>query len=276
MHNSTTIAIIGCGNMGRSLIGGLIAAGHLPARLRGSDPDAAQRELVLERFRVHVGAENDAAIAGADVVILAVKPQAMKATVTGSTQALHRQRPLILSIAAGVRLAAIQRWLGTGLPIVRAMPNMPALIGAGAAALCANRHVSAAQKETAAAILESVGIAIWLEDESLLDTVTALSGSGPAYFFAVMEALEAAAAELGLSPEQARRLTVQTALGAARMALESASDPAALRRQVTSPGGTTESALRILEQGGLKRLLGDAVRAARLRSEELADNFGED
>lgn len=271
-----TIAIIGCGNMGRSLIGGLIAAGHIPERLRGADPDAAQRRLVRERFGVNVDADNNAAIAGADVVILAVKPQSMKTTVTRSAQALHRQRPLIISIAAGVRLAAIQRWLGAELPVVRAMPNTPALIGAGAAALCANRHVSAAQKATAETILGSVGIAVWLEDESLLDTVTALSGSGPAYFFAVMEALEAAAAELGLPPEQARRLTVQTALGAARMAVESTSDPAALRRQVTSPGGTTEAALLILEQGGLKRLLDDALRAAQRRSMKLADSFGED
>jgi len=276
MQKSSSIAIIGCGNMGRSLIGGLVAGGHPAERLRGADPDAAQRERVRGSFHIQVVADNPAAIAGAEVVILAVKPQAMKATVSGAAMALRGQRPLIISIAAGIRLAAIERWIGAELPIVRAMPNTPALVGAGAAALCANARVDAGQKQLATAVLESVGLAVWLEDEDLLDVVTALSGSGPAYFFAVMEALETAAADLGLPAEQARRLTAQTALGAARMALDGPSDPACLRRQVTSPGGTTERAMHVLERGGLKRLLGDAVRAARQRSSELADTFGEE
>ena len=276
MHHSSCIAILGCGHMGRSLLGGLLKAGHPVQLLRAADPDPGQRERVQALIGVSPSEHNDAAIEGADVVILAVKPQAMKAVVGAAAPALERQRPLLISIAAGIPRAALRRWARPDLPMVRAMPNTPALLGAGASALCGNSGVSGVQKKLALAIMEAAGLAVWLEEEALLDVVTALSGTGPAYYFAVMEALEAAGTVLGLSPEIARRLTIQTALGSARMAIEQDAVPAELRRQVTSPGGTTERAMQVLEQGGFQRLLGEAVRAARQRSADIAATFGED
>lgn len=266
--------MIGGGNMGGSLIGGLLAKGTPAAALCCADPEAGQRDRIRKLYGIQVLADNGAAIPGADVVILAVKPQAMKEVVTAAIPFLERQRPLLISIAAGIPLGAIRRWLTVDLPMIRAMPNTPALIGAGAAALWANEQVTPRQRELAEGILRSVGTALWVDDEALLDAVTALSGSGPAYFFLVIEALEEAGVMLGLRPEQARRLTLETALGAARMALEGDVDPAALRRQVTSPGGTTERAIAVLERAGLARIFQDALRAARDRAAELAQIFG--
>jgi len=273
---TSRLAVIGCGNMGRSLVGGLIADGRPATALCAADPDAAQRERMQSQFWIDTHADNDAALNGADVVIFAVKPQSMKAVVRAAAPRLRELRPLILSIAAGIRLGDIGRWLGADLPVVRAMPNTPALIRAGATALCAGANVSAAQRDAAEQIMRAVGDALWVEDEALLDVVTALSGSGPAYFFLLMETLEKTAVELGLTPAQARALTLQTALGAARMALAGNSDPAGLRRQVTSPGGTTEAALQVLERTGVARAFRDAVRAASQRAAELARTYGAD
>jgi pyrroline-5-carboxylate reductase len=269
----STIAFIGCGNMCRSLIGGLIRDGMQPARLRGADPLAEQRDRVRELFGIEVLADNTAAAAGADAVVLAVKPQSMRDAVQSLADVLRSGKPLVLSIAAGVRLESIRAWLGADLPLVRAMPNTPALIGAGVSALVAGDRAGPRHRELAESILRAVGTAVWLDDEALLDVVTALSGSGPAYWFLMMEALEAEAVNLGLPQEQARLLTIETALGAARMALESPSDPAELRRQVTSPGGTTERALQVLRDGGFVELLARALAAARDRSAELADTL---
>jgi pyrroline-5-carboxylate reductase len=269
----STIAFIGCGNMCRSLIGGLIKDGVPPARLRGADPIAEQRDRVRELFGIEILADNAAAAAGADAVVLAVKPQSMRGAVQSLAGVLRREQPLVLSIAAGIRLESIRAWLGADLPLVRAMPNTPALIGAGVSALFAGDRAGPRHRELAEGILRAVGTAVWLEDEALLDVVTALSGSGPAYWFLMMEALEAEAVNLGLPQEQARLLTIETALGAARMALESPSDPAELRRQVTSPGGTTERALQVLKDGGFVELLARALAAARDRSSELADTL---
>ncbi|MBI2993553.1 MAG: pyrroline-5-carboxylate reductase [Gammaproteobacteria bacterium] len=271
---TSKITVIGCGNMGRSLVGGLIADGRPASSLCAADPDAAQRQRMQSQFWIEVVADNDAALEGADVVIFAVKPQSMKAVVSAAAPRLRELRPLILSIAAGIRLHDIGRWLGADLSLVRAMPNTPALIRAGATALCAAANVSAAQRDEAEQIVRAVGSALWIDDENLLDVVTALSGSGPAYFFLLMETLEKAAAELGLPAEQARVLTLETALGAARMALAGDSDPAELRRQVTSKGGTTEAAMRVLERAGLARAFGDALRAASQRAAELARTYG--
>lgn len=273
--NKIKITFIGCGNMGRSLIGGLIANGHPADRLCGTDVDPAQRQKVRDLFGVKTLDDNLQAVLGADVVVLAVKPQHIKQTLEPLRGTLDRQRPLLLSIAAGIRLQHLARWGGAQLPIVRAMPNTAAIICAGAAALCANPGTSAAQRNLAETILRSVGSITWVEDERLLDAVTALSGSGPAYFFYMMEAMERAGIELGLAPEQARLLTLQTALGAAKMALESVDDPATLRRQVTSPGGTTEQALRVLQEGGFQELLADAMKAACKRADELARTLGD-
>lgn len=268
------IGFIGCGNMARSLIGGLIADGHPAARLSGADPDAAQRDRA-RGFAIEVYDDNDELIRGADVVVLAVKPQALPAVVRAAAPALIERRPLVMSVAAGVRLETLRRCLGADLPLVRVMPNTPALIQAGAAALVANAKVSAEQRDLAEAIMRAVGAALWLEDEAQMDAVTAVSGSGPAYFFLVMEAMIRAGEQLGLPAETARLLTLETAQGAARMALASESDPATLRRQVTSKGGTTERALQVLmEEGDLENLFARALAAAKRRSEELAAELG--
>ena len=269
------ITFIGCGNMGRSLIGGLIANGHPAKLICGADPGAEQREQTRELFNIETLDDNIQAIHGADVVVLAVKPQAMETTLTPLADTLRQQKTLIISIAAGIRLSAMEHWLGEALPVVRVMPNTPALIQAGAAALYANPAVTEVQRELAESIMRSTGLTLWLEDESLMDAVTALSGSGPAYFFLIMEVLEKAAIKLGLGEEQARLLTLETAFGAAKMALESKQDAATLRRQVTSPGGTTEAALNVLQQGNIGQLFEQALTAAQQRSVELANSFGE-
>jgi pyrroline-5-carboxylate reductase len=184
-------------------------------------------------------------------------------------------KPLVISIAAGVRSDALQRWLGGAVPVVRAMPNTPALVQTGATGLYATPAVSATQRDLAESIMRAVGVTVWVEDETLIDTVTALSGSGPAYFFLVMEVLENAAVNLGLPRETARLLTLETALGAAKMALESSEDPATLRARVTSPGGTTERALQIFQQADLAGIFADALAGAQARSQELAKLLGE-
>jgi pyrroline-5-carboxylate reductase len=273
--NNTRISFIGCGNMGRSLIGGLLANGHERSAIVGGEPDHDRAQQLNSVFSIDVYTDNNRAIENADVVILAVKPQVLLSALDGIRSQLKAERPLIISIAAGVRISALEEILGVDYPIVRVMPNTPALIQAGASALFANQCVSGAQRELAEEIMRSVGLSVWLDREDLMDTVTALSGSGPAYFFLIMEVLEKAAIRLGLPPGQARLLTLETAFGAAKMALESEADAATLRHQVTSPGGTTEQALKVLmEQGDIERLFMDALSAAKERSLELADAIG--
>lgn len=269
-----TIAFIGCGNMGRCLIGGLILDGYPCDRLRAADPDPQQLDLLSQRFPVPNSTDNHEAITGADVVVFAVKPQVMKAAATELAEDLQSPRPLVITIAAGICTRALSHWLGEGVPIVRAMPNTPALVGSGAAALYAMANVSKAQREIAESILRAVGLTVWIEDERLMDAVTAVSGSGPAYFFLIMELIENAAVELGLPRDTARLLILQTAFGAAKMALESSTDAASLRVQVTSPGGTTEQALQVFQESGLDRIVSQALRAAKTRSEEMAEALG--
>ncbi len=265
MKNSQ-ITFIGGGNMASCLIGGLLADGFPRQKIAVADPDAATRASLRERFGCQVSASSAAFIAAADVVILAVKPQVMRTVVSE----LPADTPLLLSVAAGVRSGQLQHWLGRQAAIIRAMPNTPALVSSGATALFANEQVSAGQRELAEFILRAVGLTLWLEDETAMDAVTAVSGSGPAYFFYFMEAIEAAGRELGLSAEVAHLLTLQTTLGAARMALESEASVAELRHQVTSPGGTTERALQMLESDAVAEKISAAVRAARARSQELS------
>jgi len=271
---NTRIAFIGCGNMGQSLIGGLIANGHVSAALRGADQDTAKLQALADKYGIEVFADNVQAVADADVIVLAVKPQTLGDTVSRLYGHINEDQ-LIISIAAGIRLATLAQLLGEAHPVVRVMPNTPALIRTGASALYSNAVVTPGQRDLAEAIMRSVGLAIWLDNEAAMDTVTALSGSGPAYFFLVMELMEKAAVRLGLPPEQARLLTLETAFGAAKMALESEVDAATLRHQVTSPGGTTEQALKVLiEQGQLEQVFMDALSAAKRRSEELAATLG--
>lgn len=265
-----TIAFIGGGNMATSLVAGLIADGYHPGSLVVSDPDPDKRAALAERFGVRTLSDNAEALAGAGVVLLCVKPQMARAVCQGLAPTAAGGERLYVSIMAGIREQSIQTWLGGALPLVRTMPNTPAMIQAGAIVLHATPEVTPAQRNQAETILRAGGLTRWVEQEALLDAVTALSGSGPAYFFLLMEALEEAGIGLGLDAESARLLTIQTALGAARMAMESTDSPRELRERVTSPGGTTERALRVLQDGGFRALVGSAVTAARDRSEELS------
>lgn len=271
-----TIAFIGAGNMGRSMAGGLLKSGWDRARLVLADSDPQQRQAVEDLLNVRAYADNSVAVADAGIVVLAVKPQALKPVAEGLAPVVQQKHPLIVSIAAGVRISDLERWLGGNLAIVRVMPNTPALVSSGASAMFANRRVSAEQRDIAESILRAVGVAVWLPREELLDVVTALSGSGPAYFFLVMEALERAAIDAGLEAATARLLTLETAYGAAKMALEGGTDPAELRRRVTSPGGTTERAIQVLKEGQVERLFTEAIEAATERARELADLLGEE
>ena len=269
-----TIAFIGAGHVAGSLIRGLVADGYDAGQIIAADPNAAQLAALRSQTGVRTAGDNAAAVASAEVVVLAVKPQILQTVARQIAGAVQGHRPLVISIVAGIRERTLQGWLGGGLPLVRTMPNTPAMIGAGATVLHATPEVTPEQQDTAESILRAVGLTRWVEDEDLMDAVTALSGSGPAYFFLVMEAMEQAALELGLPGETARLLTLQTALGAARMAMESHDDPATLRQRVTSPGGTTERALAVFEERGLRSAFAAALMAARDRSVELSDLLG--
>lgn len=273
--NTATIAIIGGGNMGSSLLGGLISKGHQPQYLWVTDPCQEKLAELKAKYAVNTTSNNAEAIQRADVVLFAVKPQ-LFADVAKPLSALVQQRkPLIMSIAAGIRTDSIEEWLGGQVAIVRCMPNTPALIGLGASGLYATPTVTPAQHQLAEAILSAVGIVIWVNDEKHIDTVTALSGSGPAYFFLIIEAIQQAGEKLGLSTADARILTLQTALGAAKMAKNSPLGVAELRKQVTSPGGTTEKAISVLENYNIRGIFDEAIRAAKLRSIELAATPGD-
>ncbi len=274
--NKLKIGFIGAGNMARSLIGGLIASGLPADNIQASAPDTEQLQALAHDFGIQTSADNQAPVDQCDVIVLAVKPQILKQI----CQALRPcQGCLYLSVAAGIPTASISHWLeqkteAGQLAIIRAMPNTPALLQTGASALYANPHTSEAQRESAEAIMRAVGLALWVEDEAQMDAVTALSGSGPAYHFLFMEAMISAAQELGLNEANARLLTIQTAFGAAKMALEIDEEPATLRRNVTSPGGTTERAIQTFQQGGFEKLVAAALSAARDRARELAEELG--
>ncbi len=269
----TPIAFIGAGNMATALFGGLIKQGYSADKILAADPNPACLGAAA-KLGVATTSDNAEAIAFAEVVIIAVKPQVLQSVMQPLQALLLERRPLLISIAAGIDLQALQHWCGEDLPIVRCMPNTPALVQTGATGLFANNQVSTQQKQQAQSILEAVGSAIWVDSEQQLDAVTAVSGSGPAYFFLVMEAMQQAGVELGLSPEVAEQLTLQTALGAARMAQQSDVDVAELRRRVTSPGGTTERALNSFERGGLKPLFSEAMADCARRSVEMAEELG--
>lgn len=270
------IAFLGGGNMALSLIGGLIADGFDPANIHVADPQPQRLAAINQSYSVQTFHDNLDAIQHCHVVIAAVKPEQLQSLIK-QLSTHWKMGTLLLSIAAGIRLDDLARWLGQpNAAIVRTMPNTPALVQAGATALYANPYVTPEQHELAESILRSVGLTLWVKDEEQIDAVTALSGSGPAYFFLVMEAMETAAIELGLEAEAAKLLCLQTAFGAAKMALESDETTATLRERVTSPSGTTERAIHELEDGGLRGLFENALIAAALRSRELATQLGED
>lgn len=268
------IAFIGGGNMSSALIGGLLARGVAAAELSVADPSGAQLERLRRDFGLDTTTDNVAAVREADLVVLAVKPQDMAAAARGLALELAARRRIVVSVAAGIRLESLEGWLGCSGPLVRAMPNRPALIGAGVTAAYASAEVDRADRSVVESVLSAVGPLVWLDEESQLDAVTAISGSGPAYFFLLVEALEDAGTALGLPRATARLLAVHTAIGAGRMAVESGDPPAVMREQVTSRGGTTAAALTVLEAGDFRGLLKQAVSAAERRSAEMARQFG--
>jgi pyrroline-5-carboxylate reductase len=268
-----SIAFVGAGNMASSLIRGLLQRGFSPGRIAAADPSSTCRDA-LAATGIALAEDNEAVLADADVVVLAVKPQVMPQLLPALAPVLARRKPLLISIAAGIRCDSLRRWAGSALPIVRCMPNTPALVGAGATGLYASADVSELQRQRAGEILGAVGINTWVDNEDLLDAVTAVSGSGPAYFFLFMEAMIDAGTRLGLTPEQASLLVRQTALGASRMALEGADGVAELRRKVTSPGGTTERAVQAFEAGNFRHLVERAMVACAERSVQLAQELG--
>ena len=260
---ATRVTFIGAGNMASAIIGGMIESGHSPSAITATSPSDAFLAPVHERYGIHTNTDNVAAVAQADVVVLAVKPQVMREVCEGLQSVVQRRRPLLISVAAGLDADTLEAWLGGDLAIVRCMPNTPALVGAGATGLYANARVSDEQRALATELMEAVGLVAWVDEEPLLDAVTAVSGSGPAYFFLMFEAMEEAGVRLGLPAETARQL-----------AMASDKLPEELRRNVMSPGGTTERAVQRLEQGGLRQLMADAMDDCAQRAREMAAELG--
>jgi len=270
------ISFIGAGNMATSLIGGLVSDGHKPDHIRAADPRAEQRERVHREFGIEIFDDNNKATDGADIVVLAVKPQVMPEVASALSAAAAENRPLVVSVAAGIREPDLRRWLGYDAAIVRTMPNTPALVQYGATALFANEFVDQAARDDAQGVMRAVGITEWVEHEMLLDAVTAVSGSGPAYCFLLLELMTNTGVSMGLDTPVAKRLALQTVLGAATMAMKSEHNPARLRENVTSPGGTTEAALNILYEGGVEALFDQALKGAQARAVELGQMLGDD
>ncbi len=275
MKAEMNIAFIGGGNMASALIAGLAGKLTPGANIHVVDPNGEVRERLAAHYGVSTAAVFDATLSDCDAIVLAVKPQQMRAVAADLLPLLGgAKRPLIVSIAAGIRGADLARWLGDYPAIVRTMPNTPALIGLGITGMVAMDGVSEAQKALADAIMKAVGSTVWLDIEALIDPVTAVSGSGPAYVFYFIEAMQQAAVEMGLSPEQGKQLALATFVGAAQLATHSADPVELLRERVTSKGGTTHAALSSMEESGVKQAIVHAIKAAALRGRELGDEFG--
>ena len=272
------LAFLGGGNMGRALIGGLLRRGTRPEHISVGESFAAARESLAADFGIQATDDNAAAVEAASVIVLAVKPQIAGNVLVALKPLLQRTRPLVISIAAGIRIAALEDWCGAGVPVVRSMPNRPALVGAGATGLYAPPSVSNAQRGIAEKVMQAVGEVVWVASEDHLDVVTALSGSGPAYFFLLAELLTQGATDLGLEPAAARRLAIATLHGAGQLAYSGAQagdgDLAKMRAEVTSKGGTTEAAIQSFESADLRDIVVRALQAATQRSRELAEQFG--
>jgi len=268
------VAFIGGGNMATAIIGGLSAKGVKPSDIVVAEVNAEARARLAERLGVSTVASPGAEMAHLDAIVMAVKPQNMREA--ARALAPHLADQLVISIAAGIRLEDLSRWLGGHTRLVRAMPNTPALVHAGVTGLYAPPETREVDRQSAHQLLGAVGATVWLDREEDLDAVTAVSGSGPAYVFYAMEALEAAATEMGIAPDKARTLALWTFVGAAKLAIERGEDPAKLRANVTSKGGTTERALGHMEAAAIKASFIEAVKAARERSRELGEEFGKD
>lgn len=271
-ENRTNITFIGAGNMARSLIAGLIDDGA-SVDITVADPSEEQLDIIRGQWPACITTTDNAqAVSQADLVVLAVKPQIMQMVCEALASDIQERKPLIMSIAAGVSESSLNTWLGGLLPIVRCMPNTPALVQSGMSGLYANTRVDEEQRSLAESVIRAVGMVLWFDDEDMLHAVTAVSGSGPAYFFLVMEAMQRSAEGFGLSEEEARLLVVQTAFGAAKLALESNDSSAELRKKVTSKGGTTEAAINQLQASGLENTFDLALKAAAQRSIVLSGN----
>lgn len=269
-ENALSTGFIGAGNMGAALIAGLIRGGLKPNRIAIAEPDDGRATALQARFPGigRLGAEELAE--RSQTLVLAVKPQILGVIAPALATAVARSQPLVVSVAAGITTERLQDWLGRKARIIRAMPNTPALVGAGITGVHAGEHTTDRDRTTAERLLGSVGEVVWLPDEEQMHAVTAVSGSGPAYAFLLMEAMTEAGRSLGLDPDTASRLSLATVAGSARLALDSAETPAELRARVTSPGGTTERAVAVFEQRGFRALVSDAIHAAAQRSRELA------
>jgi pyrroline-5-carboxylate reductase len=272
--NTMKIGFVGGGNMATALIGGLVGRLSAAEQIHVVDPNADALRALARQFGVSTANEMGAALAACDVIVLAVKPQQMKAVAAQLRP--HVGAQLVLSIAAGIRAVDLSRWLGGYAAIVRAMPNTPALIAQGITGLVAMRGVSSAQRSAADAVMQAVGATLWFDHEEGIDAVTAVSGSGPAYVFYFLEAMQQAALELGLSPEQGKTLALATFHGASQLAMQSSEALSVLRERVTSKGGTTHAALASMESAGVKEAIVAAVKAAAARSRELGEEFGRD
>jgi pyrroline-5-carboxylate reductase len=268
------VAFIGGGNMASAILGGLVARDFPRGDLLVVEVDSNARTRITASFGVKAIEAPASALSEADVIVLAVKPQKMREV--AASIAPFAKNALVLSVAAGIRLAELSRWLSGHDRIIRAMPNIPALVHAGITGLFALPSVSEEHRSAAQTLLSAVGATLWFDHESDLDAVTAVSGSGPAYVFYALEALEEAARELGIKDGAARSLALWTFVGAAKLAIERSEGPAALRAQVTSKGGTTERAIEVLERGEVKARFVEAVKAACERSRELGAEYGRD
>jgi pyrroline-5-carboxylate reductase len=266
------ILFLGGGNMAAALIGGMVKQGFAAADIHVIDPVTEARERLAATFPVSCHANAETAPHAPDVLILAVKPQQMKDAV--APLAGRAAGALVISIAAGLDMASLSRWLGGHRRIVRCMPNTPALIGAGITGLCAQPEVGAADRALAERVLRAVGSTVWIAGEAQMDAVTAISGSGPAYVFLFIEALQQAAADLGFTPEQGRQLAIETVQGAAALAAQSDEPASTLRERVTSKGGTTEAALRVMAEMGVKDGIVAGCKAAEARGRELGKLLG--
>ena len=275
MNMDITAAFIGGGNMGGALIRGLVARGLPAQKISVGEAHQARRIALADELGVHVTADNREAVQGADVVVLAVKPQDMAGTVQPLADVFAQRPPLVLSIAAGIRVADIENWCGPGVAVVRAMPNRPALNNAGATGMFAPGSLSEVQRKLAAQVMGAVGTTVWVTEEDHIDVVTALSGSGPAYFFLVAELMTDAAVNLGLDRASARELAIQTLYGSGLMARASDGDLPRLRAEVTSKGGTTEAAVRAFDAANLRGIVAAALDAATDRGREMAQAFGD-
>jgi len=270
------IAFIGGGNMASSLIGGLLANDYSAELITVAEPDNEKLAQLNQQFNIKTTTDNNSAVTSSDVVILCVKPQMLQQVCIDIGFATQARKPLIISIAAGILSTDIDRWLGNNCALVRCMPNTPSLIQLGATGLFANTSVSKAQRNIAEKILSATGITLWVENENILHAATHVAGSGPAYFFLLREAMQKAGETLGLDASTARQLTLQTALGAAQMAINSSDSPAHLREKVTSRGGTTEAAINYFQNNNFEQTVLEALTKARDQAIKMANTLGKD